>query len=230
MSKRILHIVTNIDKYRNVDRPTGLWLGELTHAYDQFEKEGYLQDIVSPLGGQSPLEPKSLESFVADKSVLKRLNDPKFMDLLKNTKKPSEINWRDYDVIYYTGGHGVMWDFLDNPELQEITKNIYANGGIISSVCHGYCGLLNVQLDNGQYLIAGKKLTGFAWSEEVFAGVAKKVPYNAEKLAKDRGALYEKKFLPFVPNVVSDGKLITGQNPFSARVTALAIINSLKNS
>lgn len=230
MSKRILHIVTNIDKYENVDRPTGLWLGELTHAYDQFEKEGYFQDIVSPLGGRSPIEPKSLEHFVADKSVLKRLNDPKFMELLENTKKPSDINWSDYDVIYYTGGHGVMWDFLDNPELQEITKNIYEKGRIVSSVCHGYCGLLNVQLSNGQYLISGKKITGFAWREEILAGVAKKVPYNAEQLAKERGAQYEKKIFPFVPNVISDGKLITGQNPFSARVTALAVINNLKNS
>ncbi len=94
--------------------------------------------------------------------------------MLANTFKPSDIHWQDYDVIYYTGGHGVMWDFLDNPELQEITKNIYEKGGIVSSVCHGYCGLLHVRLSNGKRLIEGKKLTGFAWSEEVLAGVAKK--------------------------------------------------------
>lgn len=230
MSKRILHVVTNIAQYETVDRPTGLWLGELTHAYDEFEKQGYIQDIVSPLGGHSPIEPKSLERFVADTSVLKRKNDPAFMQLLETTKKPAEINWQDYDVIYYTGGHGVMWDFLDNPELQQITSNIYEHGGIVASVCHGYCGLLNVQLANGQYLIADKKLTGFAWCEEVLAGVAKKVPYNAEQLAKQRGAKYEKKLIPFMPNVVQDGKLITGQNPFSARVTALAIIEALEKA
>ncbi|ENW81201.1 hypothetical protein F909_02492 [Acinetobacter sp. ANC 3929] len=227
MSKRILHVVTNVSEYKGIHRPTGLWLGELTHAYDEFEKQNYIQDIVSPLGGHSPVEPKSLERFVADASVLKRKNDPAFMQLLKTTKKPSEINWQDYDVIYYTGGHGVMWDFLDNAELQDITKNIYEKGGIVSSVCHGYCGLLNVQLSNGQYLIEGKKLTGFAWCEEVLAGVAKKVPYNAEELAKQRGAHYERKFIPFVPNVVRDHNLITGQNPFSARVTAIAIIDAL---
>jgi len=228
MSKRILHVVTNVAQYEKVDRPTGLWLGELTHAYDEFEKHHYIQDIVSPLGGRSPIEPKSLERFVADTSVLKRKNDPAFMQLLETTKKPAEINWQDYDAIYYTGGHGVMWDFLDNPELQQITKNIYEKGGIVASVCHGYCGLLNVQLSNGQYLIAGKKLTGFAWCEEVLAGVAKKVPYNAEQLAKERGADYEKKLIPFMPNVVRDGNLITGQNPFSARVTALAMIEALE--
>ena len=93
--------------------------------------------------------------------------------MLANTFKPSDIHWQDYDVIYYTGARCDV-GFLDNPELQEITKNIYEKGGIVSSVCHGYCGLLNVRLSNGKRLIEGKKLTGFAWSEEVLAGVAKK--------------------------------------------------------
>ncbi len=163
-------------------------------------------------------------------NLLKTEKDQAFITLLANTFKPSDINWQDYDVIYYTGGHGVMWDFLDNPELQEITKNIYEKGGIVSSVCHGYCGLLNVRLSNGERLIKGKKLTGFAWSEEVLAGVAKKVPYNAEELAKEYGARYEKAFIPFAPYVVQDGKLITGQNPFSAKKTALAIIEELEKS
>lgn len=228
MTKRILHIVTNVDKYENINRPTGLWLGELTHAYDQFERKSYIQDIVSPKGGKSPLEPKALGRWVADESVIKRKNDPVFMSLLENTKKPSEINWQDYDVIYYTGGHGVMWDFLNNSELQEITKNMYEKGAIVSSVCHGYCGLLNVHLSNGKRLIEGKNLTGFAWCEEVLAGVAKKVPYNAEELAKQYGANYMKKWLPFAPYVVRDRNLITGQNPFSARVTALSIIEALE--
>ena len=227
MSKRILHVVTNVSQYKGIDQPTGLWLGELTHAYDEFEKQNYIQDIVSPLGGKSPIEPKSLGLFVADQSVLKRKNDQTFMQLLENTKKPSEINWEDYDVIYYTGGHGVMWDFLNNAELQEMTRNIYEKGGIVSSVCHGYCGLLNVRLSNGEYLIKDKKITGFAWSEEIFAGVAKKVPYNAEQVAKQNGAIYSKKFIPFAPYVVQDGNLITGQNPFSARQTAQMIIENL---
>ena len=122
-----------------------------------------------------------------------------------------------------------MWDFLDNPELQEITKNIYENGGIVSSVCHGYCGVLNVRLSNGNYLIKDKKITGFAWCEEVLAGVAKKVPYNAEQISKEHGAHYEKKLIPFAPNVVRDGNLITGQNPFSARITAEAVIEALNS-
>ena len=100
----------------------------------------------------------------------------------------------------------------------------------MASVCHGYCGLLNIRLSSGKRLIEGKKLTGFSWTEEILAGVAKKVPYNAEALAKQYGALFEKKFIPFAPFVVTDGKLVTGQNPFSAKLTAQAMIKVLDNT
>jgi putative intracellular protease/amidase len=229
MTKRILHVVTNVSKYEGINRPTGLWLGELTHAYDEFVKKGYVQDIVSPNGGLSPLEPKSLGKFVADPSVLAHKNDPAFMQLLEQTLQPSQVNWQDYDAIYYTGGHGVMFDFLDDPALQQITRNIYEDGGIVSAVCHGYCGLLNVKLSNGKYLIDGRKMTGFTWTEEILAGVAKKVPYNAEQRAKQHGADFSKCLIPFAPHVVEDGTLITGQNPFSAKNTALAVIKALEN-
>lgn len=86
--------------------------------------------------------------------------------------------------------------------------------------CHGYCGLPNTKLSDGTLLVAGRRLTGFAWSEEVLAGVARKVPYNAEEKMKRRGALYEKAWLPFISKVVTDGRLVTGQNPQSAKATA----------
>lgn len=228
MTKRILHIVTNVSAYEGGHGSTGLWLSELTHAYDEFEKVNYLQDIVSPKGGKSPIDPKSLLHALADKTVKRRENDPAFMQRLEHTQKPSDINWQDYDAIYYAGGHGAMWDFLDNKELQAITQHIYEKGGIVSSVCHGYCGLLNVYLSNGERLIDGKKLTGFAWSEEILAGASKKIPYNAEQLAKEYGADYTKNLIPFAPHVESDSRLITGQNPFSARKTALTVIEALE--
>lgn len=230
MSKKILHVVTNVRHYDkpHSDTPTGLWLGELTHAYEEFKKQGYEQTIVSPNGGESPIEPKSLLPIVADKSVMAYYADNKFMALLKDTKKPSDINWQDYDVIYYTGGHGVMWDFLNNAELQSITAKMYENGKIVSSVCHGYCGLINVHLSNGKLLIDGKKVTGFSWAEEVMAAVADKVPYNAEEKTKQAGANYDKALVPFVSHVVVDGNLITGQNPASAKETALKIIETLE--
>lgn len=116
-----------------------------------------------------------------------------------------------------------MWDFPDNPGLQRITRGIHERGGIVSSVCHGYCGLLNTRLSDGSLLVAGRRLTGFSWREEVLAGVARHMPYNAEKEMKRRGARYAKALLPFVPHVIVDGRLVTGQNPASAKATATRV-------
>lgn len=113
-----------------------------------------------------------------------------------------------------------MYDFPDSEGLQRITREIWERGGIVSSVCHGYCGLLNTRLTDGSLLVDGRKVTGFAWQEEVLARVDKLVPYNAEEEMKKRGALYEKALLPFVSYAVVDGNLVTGQNPGSAKETA----------
>ena len=220
MSKRILHVVSNIAHYDDPTHPTGLWLSELTHAYDVFEAKGYGQRLVSPKGGVSPLEPRALKWPLLDASAKAWLNDKCRMALLASTARPDEINPSDYDVIYFTGGHAVMWDFPDSEGLQRITRAIWERGGIVSAVCHGYCGLLNTRLSDGTLLVAGKRITGFSWTEEVLAGVAKYMPYNAEAEMKKREALYEKALLPFFPFVVADGRLVTGQNPFSARATA----------
>lgn len=149
------------------------------------------------------------------------------MALLEHTAKPGDLESANFDGIFFPGGHAVMFDFPDSESLQKITKEIFERGGVISSVCHGYCGLLNVKLSDGSYLIAGRKMTRFAWSEEVLAGVSKMVPYNAEEEAKVRGAKYEKGTLPFLSYTVVDGNLITGQNPGSAKDTAKRVVSAL---
>ncbi len=227
MSKRILHVVTNVAHYDDPAEPTGLWLSELTHAYDVFAARGYEQRLVSPRGGVSPLEPRALKWPLLDASARAWLADKARMDLLSSTARPDEIDPADYDAIYFTGGHAVMWDFPDSEGLKTITRAIYERGGIVSSVCHGYCGLLNTQLSDGTLLVANKRVTGFSWREEVLAGVAKKVPYNAEEEMKRRGARYEKALIPFVSYAIADGRLVTGQNPFSAKATAKLIAGLL---
>lgn len=217
---RILNVVTNVGHYDDPSHPTGLWLSELTHAWEVFEERGFDQTIVSPAGGRSPLEPRSLKFPSYDRTAKAWHADPAKMALLENTASPDEIDAADYDAIYFTGGHAVMYDFPDSVGLQRLTREIWENGGIVASVCHGYCGLLNTTLSDGSRLIAGRKMTGFAWQEEVLAGVDKLVPYNAEEEAKKRGALYEKALLPFVSYAVTDGRLVTGQNPGSAKETA----------
>lgn len=224
MSKRILHVVSNVAHYDDSSDPTGLWLSELTHAWHAFDEAGFEQRIVSPDGGQSPLEPRSLKWPNIDATAKAWKNDVSRMALLANTASPDQINPEDYDAICFTGGHAVMWDFPDSEGLQRITREIFERGGVVGAVCHGYCGLLNTTLSDGKRLVDGRKVTGFSWTEEILAGVSKKMPYNAEREMRVRGAKYEKALLPFTSNVVTDGRLVTGQNPQSARATAKQVV------
>ena len=224
MSTRILIVVTNVDHYdADPSHPTGLWLSELTHAYDIFAEHGFEQTIVSPAGGMSPLEPRSLKRPNYDKSAQAWHDDPARMALLETTAAPEEIDSAGYDAIYFTGGHAVMFDFPGSEGLQRITREIFERGGIVGAVCHGYCGLLDTTLSDGSYLVAGRNLTGFSWREEVLARVDKLVPYNVEERIQERGAHYSKALLPFVSNTVVDVNLVTGQNPGSAKETATKV-------
>jgi putative intracellular protease/amidase len=228
MTKRILNVVTNVSHYVDPSEPTGLWLSELTHAYHVFAEAGYEQTIASPQGGLSPLEPRSLKFPNFDKSAKAWKADDAKMALLANTAAPADIDSADFDAIYFTGGHAVMFDFPDSEGLQRISREIFERGGVVSSVCHGYAGLLNTTLSDGSLLVAGRKLTGFSWTEEVVARVDKLVPYNVEEEMKKRGALYEKGLIPFASYVVADGRLVTGQNPGSAKATAKKVVEVLK--
>ncbi|TSD64354.1 type 1 glutamine amidotransferase domain-containing protein [Aeromicrobium piscarium] len=228
MSQRILHVVTNVGHYDDPSHPTGLWLSELTHAWEVFEEQGYEQSVVSPAGGASPLEPRSLKFPNEDKTAKAWRADPAKMALLENTLSPEEVDAADYDAIYFTGGHAVMYDFPDSEGLQRITRELFERGAVVSSVCHGYCGLLNTRLSDGSHLIAGRAMTGFAWREEILARVDKLVPYNAEDESRKRGARYEKGLLPFAPYTVVDGTLVTGQNPGSAKATAKKVVAVLR--
>lgn len=224
MSKRILHVVSNVAHYEDPSHPTGLWLSELTHAYDVFAAQEYEQRIVSPKGGASPLEPRALKWPLLDSSAKAWLRDKGRMRLLDTTARPEDIDPAHFDAIYFTGGHAVMWDFPQSEGLQRLTRDIWERDGVVSAVCHGYCGLLNTKLTDGKSLVAGKRVTGFSWREEILAGVAKDMPFNAEAEMKRRGARYQKALLPFVSYVVNDGRLVTGQNPWSAKATARRVV------
>ncbi|MFT4294417.1 MAG: type 1 glutamine amidotransferase domain-containing protein [Micropruina sp.] len=223
MTTRILNVVTNVGHYDDPSHRTGLWLSELTHAWEVFDAHGFEQTLVSPAGGPSPLEPRSLTFPNYDRTARAWRADPERMALLDRTLGPSQIDPAGYDAIFFTGGHAVMYDFPDSAGLQRITREIFEQGGVVASVCHGYCGLLNTRLSDGSLLVAGRELTGFAWQEEVLARVDKLVPYNAEDEMKQRGAHYRKAMLPFVSYTVVDGRLVTGQNPASARDTAAKV-------
>ncbi|MEV5535258.1 type 1 glutamine amidotransferase domain-containing protein [Saccharopolyspora shandongensis] len=207
---------------------TGLWLGELTHFWDVAERAGFEMDIASPAGGMVPLDPESLSHEVlAELGTEQRYRDREFMDLLADTKRISEVGLDDYDAIYLTGGHGVMFDFPQSADLEELMARFYEAGKVVSTVCHGATGLLNVQLSSGEPLIRGKCVTGFSWPEEELANRADAVPYNLQEELAKLGADYRTADEPFEAYVVEDGRLITGQNPGSARAVGEAVVRQL---
>jgi putative intracellular protease/amidase len=227
-SNRILAVVTNVAEYEKAGYRTGLWLGELTHFLDVAEKAGFAVDIASPSGGYVPIDPESLAAVLKEGGTDKRYEDRAFMNRLVNSMKVGDADASAYAALYMTGGHGVCFDFPKSADLARLTATMYEAGKIVSAVCHGPAGLLEVRLSSGDYLIAGKKLTGFSWDEEVKVGRDAAVPYNLEEELKKRGASYSKAWFAFASNVVEDGALITGQNPASAAGVGEAVVKRLK--
>ncbi|WP_461239926.1 type 1 glutamine amidotransferase domain-containing protein [Paucilactobacillus sp. N302-9] len=224
--KKILMVETNVSHYGKSVDPTGLWLGEATEFTDEMQNNGIEVDYVSPKGGFVPIDPRSMK--YVDTDIMKVYESQDFIQRgLAKTLKPSDINTEDYAAIYYTGGHGVMWDFFNNQQLQVITMQIFNQGGYVTSVCHGIAGLLNIKKENGDYLITNKHVTGFTTNEEILAGKKQIVPFLNKEVAEAHGALFEKK-RAYKSFAVQDGQLITGQNPFSVRETAQLLIQQLK--
>lgn len=228
LSGKVLVVLTNHSAYPTRTDKTGLWLTELTHFYDAAKAAGLEMDFVSPAGGEVPLDERSMKSFYLDKSAKAHLADPAFMQRLKTTLTPDAIDPSGYKAIYYAGGHGTMWDFPNNQALKNIAEQIYRQGGIVSAVCHGVGGLLPLQDEQGKPLIAGRTVTGFANSEEVLAGIKSQVPFLLQDALIRQGAHYKKGFFPFTSYVVTDDRIITGQNPQSSKEIAEAVVKRLR--
>lgn len=226
MHKKILVVLTSIEKYPNLNRATGLWLGEAVHFVKKVEAAGYQVDYVSPRGGYTPIDPHSLA--MADDTDWAWYQTKEFMNRLGSTLKPSAVNPDDYVAIYFAGGHGVIWDFPDNEILQGISRKIYEDGGYVSSVCHGAVGLLNIKLSDGTLLVKGKQVTGFSNEEEKLAELDKYVPFLTETELVDRGAIYQKAKEPWAAFAVEDKRLISGQNPASGGAVAELLLKALE--
>ncbi|WP_099975081.1 type 1 glutamine amidotransferase domain-containing protein [Lactobacillus terrae] len=224
--KKILVVETNIGTYGDRKEATGLWLGENTEFVREVTAAGYSVDYASPKGGYVPIDPRSIQ--YASKEDLQMYNDANFREkALSHTLKPTDVNSSDYQAIYFTGGHGVMWDFPHNNEFHQISLDIYNNGGFITSVCHGISALLYLKDRKGDYIIQNKKITGFTNTEEILSGKRNRVPILNEKVARSHGSIFQKK-RAFSPYAVQDGNLITGQNPYSPKEVATLLIKNLK--
>lgn len=225
---KILIVVTNVNAYSSGNLETGLWLSELTHIYHAAKEKGYEITIASPSGGNVPIDPESLKPLMIDKISKSYWNEPGFRELLKNSKRLVHVTDQEFEMVYLTGGHGTMYDFPNDRTMQAIIRKQYESGKMVVAICHGVGGLLNVKLSNGEYLLKGRKITGFNWFEESLARRKKEVPFSLEAGLKERGAHYRKALIPMTSKVVVDGNLITGQNPFSSKETAKVVIKELE--
>ena len=223
MKKKVLFVVTSHDKKGSTGAKTGYYLSEVSHPWEVLHSAGYEIDFVSPKGGKAPVD-----GFNMDDPINKKFWDNEtYRTKIDNTMKPSEVNPKDYVAIHYAGGHGTMWDFADNEQIASIASKIYENQGIVSAVCHGPAGLVNIKLTNGKYLVDGKKVNAFTNEEEVAVGLEGVVPYLLESKLIERGAKFEKSGL-WQKHVTVDQRLITGQNPQSAEGVGQATLAELK--
>ncbi|MFM9839016.1 MAG: type 1 glutamine amidotransferase domain-containing protein [Cyclobacteriaceae bacterium] len=221
MNKKILFVVTSHDKKGSTGQSTGYYLSEVSHTWEVLKDAGYEIDFVSPQGGKAPVDGFNLND-VANKKFWEDSDRNK----IENTLKPSAIKANDYAAIFYAGGHGTMWDFADNTELASIASKIYEQGGIVSAVCHGPAGLVNIKLSNGKYLVDGKKINAFSNEEEITVKLENVVPFMLEAKLIERGAKFEKSGL-WQTHVTVDQRVITGQNPASAKGVGEALLKEL---
>ena len=223
---KILFVLTNVSEKGNSNEKTGFWLSETTHVWKPLINQSYEVDFISPQGGNTPVDP---HSFDLKDPINKEFWENKiYKNKIQNTYKPSEINPNDYIAIHFVGGHGTMWDFPNNDEIANIAKIIYENNGFITAVCHGPAGLVNIKLSDGDYLVKGKKISAFTNEEEAVLKATNIVPFLLEDELINRGAIFEKANA-WEEKVVVDGRLITGQNPASAKQIGVLLTNLIKN-
>lgn len=220
---KILFVVTSHATKGSTSEKTGYYLGEVSHPWKVLTEAGYEIDFVSPQGGNPPVDGFDLKDPVNKEFW----ENKKYQDRISHSMKPADVKPAQYAAIYYAGGHGAMWDLPENKDLAAIATKIYEKNGVVAAVCHGPAGLVNIKLSNGQYLISGKKINGFSNEEEDIVKLTKVVPFLLEDKLKERGAIYEKSG-PWEKHVTIDGRLITGQNPQSAKEVGEAIRTALQ--
>ncbi|HBV22608.1 MAG TPA: glutamine amidotransferase [Jeotgalicoccus sp.] len=222
MNKSVLIMVTNADTIAgNKDKPTGVWLSEAAEPYIAFQGAGFKVDIASPKGGPVPIDPNSVENGNDDE----KFNE--VAKLLQNTLRMKDVVYENYDAIFLAGGHGAMFDFPGEPDIQNIMAYFKDNGRIISAVCHGPAAFADAKTKDGKYLVDGVKLTAFTNEEEDSVNLSEDMPFMLQTKLEENGAGFVKGTAG-EEHVVSSGNFVTGQNPASSQAVAEAVINRLR--
>lgn len=224
--KKILFVLTSNDKLGDTGNKTGFWIEEFAAPYYMLKDAGYEVTLSSPKGGQPPIDPSSESEDAQTESTKRFYNDKEIQETLASTLQLSEVDQKDYDALFYPGGHGVLWDLVEDKDSKEIIESFYNNNKPVSFVCHAPAVLKNIKNSNGEPLVKGKKVTGFTNQEEDAVQLTNVVPFLLEDMLIENGGEYSK-IEDWQPYAVQDGLLITGQNPASSEKVADLLMKTL---
>ena len=223
---KILMVLTSHDKLGNTDKKTGFWLEEFAAPYYVFKDADAEITLASPLGGQPPLDPKSDEPDSQTEFTRRFQADPAAQAVLVSTLKLREVAADNFDAVFYPGGHGPLWDLAEDASSIALIEAMLAAGKPVAAVCHAPSVLRHAKGPNGNPVVQGKKVTGFTNTEEQAVGLTMVVPFLVEDMLKENGGSYSKA-ANWQPYVVTDGLLITGQNPASSQRAAKVLLEKL---
>ncbi|MDH4440247.1 MAG: type 1 glutamine amidotransferase domain-containing protein [Rhizobium sp.] len=223
---KILMVLTSHDQLGDTGKKTGFWLEEFAAPYYVLKDAGAEITLASPKGGQPPLDPKSDEPDAQTEATGRFKADQTAQQLLASTTPLSHIDPADFDAVFYPGGHGPLWDLAEDKDSIALIGAFAAQDRPIAAVCHAPGVLRHVKGRDGKPLVSGKKVAGFTNSEEEAVGLTEVVPFLVEDMLKGHGGLYEKG-PDWGVYVVTDGKLVTGQNPASSEEAAKALLTLL---
>jgi putative intracellular protease/amidase len=222
---KTLMVLTSHDRLGNTGRKTGFWLEEFAAPYFVFRDAGVELTLASPEGGQPPIDPKSDLPENQTPAMTRFKRDAEAQKQLSRTLKLSEMKSEDFDSIFYVGGHGPMWDLVDNPDSVALIESFYNSGKPVAAVCHSPAVFHRVMYQ-GAPLVKGKRVTGFTNGEEAAVNLSDVVPFRVEDELKRIGGLYEKA-ADWASFAVVDGLVVTGQNPASSTAAARALMEVL---
>ena len=220
---RILVVLTSHDSLGNTGRKTGFWLEEFAAPYYVFRDAGADVTLASPAGGHPPIDPKSAEPEWQTDATHRFDADDESRAALANTFKLSDVNAGDYDAVFFPGGHGPMWDYPDNSTLAGLIEAFDEKGKPIGAVCHGPAALVGARNADGKPFVAGRRVTAFTNGEEDAVELSDVVPFLLEDRLRDLGATIDNA-ADFAEHAITDGNLVTGQNPQSSEAGAKAVL------
>ena len=223
---KVLMVITSHDQLGNTGRKTGFWLEELAAPYYVFKEAGADITLASPKGGRPPLDPKSNEPEFRTDLTIRFENDKAAEAQLDKTVRLDSVRQEDFDTVFYPGGHGPMWDLAEDKDSIKLIESFFVAGKPVAIVCHSPAALRHVRTPDGRPFVGGKEVTGFTNGEEEAVGLTHVVPFLVEDEMLRLGAVFSKT-ANWGVHVVTDGLLITGQNPSSSGPAAKALLSKL---